>query len=561
LAEHFFPLWVSDPNTWQSWTETVVWLGAVGTVVYSQVYRYRRTSSPVQRQQIKWVVFGISVAFAGFIGVVTALAVSGAEAPTSPGTLAAYLVGYTFFGYLVMLFIPVSIGIAMLRHHLFDVDLVINRALVYGALTASVVGLYALVVGWLGLLLQTRESFAISLLAAGLVAVLFAPLRNRLQRGVNHLTYGERDEPYEVLSRLGQRLEATFAPEAALETIVGTVAQALKLPYAAIGLEQDGDLMMVAEYGTSIGEEVTLPLVYQGEPVGRLVLAPRSPGEEFTSSDRRLLDDLARQAGVVVHAARLTADLRLSRERLVSAREEERRRLRRDLHDGLGPQLAAQTLKVGSARSLYPRNPAAADTLLAELEADMEAALADVRRLVYNLRPPALDELGLAGAIREAAMQYDPRVTVASLESTRNLRIVVDAPERLPHLPAAVEVAAYRIVQEALTNVVRHADADSCLVRISLDDTLELEISDDGIGLTPDHPAGVGLTSMRERAVELGGTCEILPTPTGGTRVLARLPLEASARRHQVRVKGRSPEIPASRRAPIYQDKDRKPDA
>jgi signal transduction histidine kinase len=525
LAEHVFPLWVSDPNVWQNWIETVVWLGALGTVIYSQIHRYRHTSNAMQRQQIKWVVFGITSAFAGFLGISMALAASGAEVPTSPGALVAYLVGYTFIGYLAVLLIPLSIGIAMLRHHLFDVDLVINRTLVYGTLTASVVGLYVLVVGSLGMLLQTRENFVVSLLAAGLVAVMFAPLRNRLQRGINHLMYGERDEPYTVLSRLGQRLEATLAPDAALRTIVETVAQALKLPYAAITLKQGDEFAVAAEYGTPAREAAIIPLAYQTEQVGQLILTPRSPGEEFTSSDRRLLDDLARQAGVAVHALRLTADLQRSRERLVTAREEERRRLRRDLHDGLGPQIAAQTLKVGSARSLYPRDPAAADALLGELEADMEAALAEVRRLVYNLRPPALDELGLADAIREAAAQYGTRQAAESSDKAERLHLSVDAPDSLPSLPAAVEVATYRIVQEALTNVVRHAGARRCVIRLSLGGALELEITDDGVGLPEDRHAGVGLTSMRERAAELGGTCVIEAPPGGGTRVLARLPL------------------------------------
>ena len=271
----------------------------------------------------------------------------------------------------------------------------------------------------------------------------------------------------------------------------------------------------MAEYGAPAGEPVVLLLVHQMEPVGKLLLSPRAPGETFSASDRRLLEDLARQAGVAVHAARLTADLRRSRERLVSTREEERRRLRRDLHDGLGPRLAAQTLKVGSARSLYPRDPAVADALLVGLEADMEAALSDIRDLVYGLRPPALDDLGLAGAIREAADRY----------ATEDLRITVHAPEALRDLPAAVEVAAYRIAQEALTNVVRHARAGSCLVRLSVAGELELEVSDDGSGVPADRPAGVGLSSMKERAAELGGTLEILSTPERGTRVLARLPL------------------------------------
>jgi signal transduction histidine kinase len=521
LAEHLFPDWVTDPNAWLTLIETVVWFGALGTVIYSQAYRYRRTSSSAQRQQIKWVVYGISTAFAGFLAIDLALsAFAGAPEPAAPGELLAYLIGYTFLSYLVVLLVPVTIGIAMLRYHLFDVDLVINRTLVYGTLTASIVGIYVIVVGGLGTLLQARGNFLISLLAAGSIAVLFAPLRARLQRGVNHLMYGERDEPYKVLSRLGERLEATLAPDATLNAIVETVAQALRLPYAGIDLRQDEEFVTVAEHGTPTGESITLALAYQAGEVGRLVLAPRSQGEEFTASDRRLLEDIARQAGVAVHAVRLTDDLRRSKERLVAAREEERRRLRRDLHDGLGPQLAAQTLKVGSARSLYPRDPAAADTLLAGLEADMEAALADVRRLVYNLRPPTLDELGLAGAIREAATQY-----AGNQGKDPDLRISIDAPERLPHLPAAVEVATYRIAQEAMTNVVRHANARSCLVRLSLDGALELEITDDGIGIPPDHPAGVGLASMRERAIELGGKCEILLPPAGGTSVLARLPL------------------------------------
>ncbi|MGH3147255.1 MAG: hypothetical protein ACRDTR_15770, partial [Rubrobacter sp.] len=236
LAEHFFPRWVSDPNAWQDLTETVVWLGAVGTVIYSQIHRYRHASSPVQRQQIKWVVFGISAAIAGFLGINMALAASGAEMPTSPGELVAYLVGYTFIGYLAVLLIPVSIGIAVLRNHLFDIDLIINRTLVYGALTASVVLLYVLVVGALGELLKVSGNVIISLIATGLAAVLFQPLRDRLQRGVNHLMYGERDEPYSILSRLGQRLESTLAPHAVLPAVVRTIAEALKLPYVTIEL-------------------------------------------------------------------------------------------------------------------------------------------------------------------------------------------------------------------------------------------------------------------------------------------------------------------------------------
>ena len=224
-------------------------------------------------------------------------------------------------------------------------------------LDRSVVGIYVVAVGGLGVLFQARGNLSISLLATGLVAVLFQPLRGRLQRDVNRLMYGERDDPYAVTSRLGRRLEAALAPESVLSTIAETVAQALKLPYAAILLKEGEGFRSAAAYGSPRGEPETLPLVYQREEIGRLVLSPRSPGESFSDADRRLLEDLARQAEVAVHAVRLTADLQRSRERLVATREEERRRLRRDLHDGLGAQLAGLNVQAGTLRRLIPQDP------------------------------------------------------------------------------------------------------------------------------------------------------------------------------------------------------------
>jgi signal transduction histidine kinase len=246
-----------------------------------------------------------------------------------------------------------------------------------------------------------------------------------------------------------------------------------------------------------------------------LCLAPRSGEDGFSAAERRLLEDIALQAGVAAHAVRLTADLQRSRERLITAREEERRRLRRDLHDGLGPQLASLTLTIAAARELLRHDLDAADRLLQELSVHAQAAMADIRRVVYDLRPPALDDLGLVLALREQAARY----------SQAGLQITIDAPDRLPPLPAAVEVAAYRIVQEALTNVVRHAEAHICSVCLSLADTLIVEIRDDGAGMPPDSRAGVGHMSMRERAAELGGLCQIETMPGQGVCIRARLPL------------------------------------
>ena len=471
--------------------------------IASLVVRYRR-SRDAERQQLRWFIWAAALAPFGLIG----------------NTLfpnLAWLIG----GVSVSL-VPLAIGIAILKYRLYDIDLIINRTLVYGALTASVVGIYVLVVGYLGALLRVENSLSVSLAATGLVAVLFAPLRDRLQRSVNRLMYGERDDPYKVISYLGERLEGTLAPEAVLPTIVQTVREALKLPYAAIALREGEELVIAAEHGSPVNETLRFPLVYHGETVGYLLLAPRAPGEGFSSADRRLLDSLARQAGIAVHAVRLTNDLQRSRERLVSTREEERRRLRRDLHDGLGPMLGSLTLKLDVADDMVEEDPATARALIHDLKTQTQSAVADIRRLVYALRPPALDDLGLVAAIRETAAQY----------GANGLRVSVEAPEDLPPLPAAVEVAAYRIAQEAMTNVARHAEANKCVVRLTLDKEtgqLDLEVRDDGRGLSPERGQGVGLSSMRERAEELGGSCVVESSSAGGTRVRATLPCTAPA--------------------------------
>ncbi len=504
----------------------LVLLGEVAILAAAQLYRYRRVSSPLERQQTKWVVFGLAVPTTVSVGGTVLYLIFPALAdPSSPyGSL--YQLAYTVVNTCLTLLFPLSFGFAMLRARLWDIDVLINRTLVYGALTAFIVGVYVLVVGILSTLLHAFGNVFISLLATGLVAVLFQPLRARLQRMINRLMFGERDDPHAVLSRLGSRLEATLAPEAILSTIVETVAQALKLPYAAIALKQGDEFITAASYGLLQDKPFILPLVYHTEAIGQLLLGPRAPGDSFTAADRRLLEDIARQAGVAVHAVRLTADLQHSRERLVTTREEERRRLRRDLHDGLGSTLAALHLQAGVIRTLMQRDLAAADTEVLDLQAEIRAAITDIRRLAYALRPPTLDELGLVGAIRQYAAQYDTR-NGSEGEPGSDLRVVVEAPEQLPALPAAVEVAAYRIVQEALTNVVRHAQARSCRICLSLPGghDLQVEVIDDGVGLPKEPCAGVGLLSMRERAEEVGGLCVVEPAPERGTRVLANLPL------------------------------------
>jgi signal transduction histidine kinase len=523
LAEHLVPAWNTDPATWQVVTESVVWLTALATVIYSQIRRYRSASTSRHKQQIKWVVFGIVVALAGFLVSNVALSTAGAlPEPETPHQTLAYLLGYSVGSYLLMLIVPVTIGIAVLRHRLLDIDLVISRTLVYVTLTGGVIGLYLLVVGALGTAVRPSGNLMASLLAVGVIAVAFAPVRSRLQRAVNRLVYGHRDEPYAVIAQMGRRLESTLTPDAVLPAVVRTVRDALKLPYVAIELGQGASLTAVAVAGEPVRDPVRQPLIYRGETVGQLVLGPRTGEDGFTAGERRLLEDLAHQIAVAAHAVQLTeeavrlsADLQRSRERLVTAREEERHRLRRDLHDELGPQLATLAMTADAARDAIAGNPSHARHLLDGLIQQTQDAVADVRRLGSELRPPALDALGLTGALRMLADQ------------PTGLHVDVVAPDDLPPLPAAVEVAAYRIAAEAVRNVVRHANASTCSLRIALDqsrDGLLIEVTDDGRGIGTNRGSGVGLSSMYERAAELGGTFTIANQPPRGTVVRAVLP-------------------------------------
>jgi signal transduction histidine kinase len=482
----------------------VALLGLSGLVSIGLLLLRFRTAVGLERQQYIWVVLAMGFIVLAFVADFAARASNtGAFVVTGPALGIAFTL------------LPITMGVAILRYHLWDIDILISRTLVYLCLSASVVAIYVFIVGWLGTTFQTGSNLFFSLLATGVVAVLFQPLRERIQRMVNLRIYGERDEPYTAISRLSRRLEDALAVESVLPAIASTIREALKLPYAAVALQlQHGGAQSLVASGVPTAHPLRLPLMYQQEPVGELLLAPRAPGESFSPADRRLLDDLARQAGVAVHAVRLTHELQHARERLVAAREEERRRLRRDLHDGLGSQLAALNLQAGALRGLIETDPTAAQTEVGELRAQLKDAIASIRTLVHSLRPPAIDELGLLTALRERARQFN----------SAELEIDVRLPEQLPELSAAVEVALYRIVEEALTNVTKHAHARHCVVRLAVGATVQLTVDDDGRGIGAGAGLGVGLGSMRERAEELGGVCAIEPAVGGGTSVSVRLP-------------------------------------
>ena len=406
--------------------------------------------------------------------------------------------------------LPFAVGFAVLARGLYDLKTAVNRTLVWVTLSAIVLIVGALVVVAAGSLFDASGAAWLPWLAAGCVAVVLIPLHAAVQRAVNRLSFGRWDEPYDILAGLGQRLEAAADIDGLLAHAVAEL-QALGLSGVTI---RDVDGRALAGGGTLAGTPAELPLAAFGRPVGTLSYATETA---LRARDLRLLDDLAGHLGGVLHAHQLTADLQRALERLVVAREEERRRLRRDLHDGLGPALAGHLLRLDLiAGSLDPRSRASAE--VGALREELHATVLEVRRVVEGLRPPALDDLGLAGALGQVVRR-----------STAGTPLVVDLQvAELPSLPAAMEVATFRIVSEAVTNVVRHAGATTCRVTVEIAGAeLHATVEDDGCGIDPERLArgGHGLQTMRERAEELRGRLHVVSA--GGTTVALELPLPA----------------------------------
>jgi len=497
-------------------------------VLYAQFYRYRHIASGEERQQIKWVVYGLGIML--IIQIATSFPYFWSFTLPEGSPYPFWLALTTALYFLSFAALPVSLTIAIMRYRLYDIDILINRTLVYGALSAILIGLYVVVVGSLSILFQIKNNLLISLMVTGLVAVLFQPLRAWLQARVSRLLFGDRDNPAIVLARLGEQIEANVALGELLVGILETVSKSLKLPYAAVELGSGEEAITAAEYGRPLHTTERLPLVTRGKQIGHLIVSPRSPGHGFSAAERLLLENIARQTGTAVYAGQLYADLQNSRQKIVTAREEERRRLRRDLHDGLGPTMAGQTLKLDAAIDLISgdpktgqgKNPAGATKLLLELKEQTQESVKNIRRIVYALRPPALDDLGLIPAIQAHVDQQS--------RSLGRLQVKVNArQEELPPLPAAVEVVVYRIILEAFTNVLRHAQAQTCQINLSVTEDpprwLHMEIVDDGRGLSHDVKHGVGLSAMRERVEEVGGAFKIESMPDEGTLVWARIPI------------------------------------
>ncbi|WP_433373998.1 sensor histidine kinase [Streptosporangium sp. CA-115845] len=480
---------------WRSGLAAVPALLVVSLLVSVLAFAWRfRGSAGVRRAQLRWMLMAALLN--------AALILASAVVDGLPQDL-SFVVS--------LVAVAAAVVVAVSRYRLYDIDPVLGWTLLYGGLAVAVVAIDVPVFVSLGAIIDEPVA---AVLAAVLVGVVYAPLRERVRRWVNRGLMG-RTEPYEVVSALARRLEESVRPEELLLQVAKAVSAVFRSPYVRVELDRADGKTVVVEHGTSSEDVVVLPFAYRDVPIGRLVLVLRA-GARPAESDQRLLADVVRQAAAAVRATALTEELQHSRERLVTGVAEERRRLRRDLHDGLGPTLAAAALKVEAAHNLLTRDPGTAREALDQVRKDLSTMLGNVRRLVHDLRPPALDQFGLAGALRQEAARF----------RGDGLAVRVEVEGDLTGLSAASEVAAYRIVCEALTNVARHAGADTCHVRVAVaGNELEVEVTDDGHGVLPGAVVGVGLVGMRERAEELGGQCAVGVGRGGGTRVHAVLPV------------------------------------
>ncbi|WP_171074215.1 sensor histidine kinase [Nonomuraea basaltis] len=450
--------------------------------VSSLAVRYRR-AQPGARRQLQWVLAA---------ALVTVVMLGAGQLLQVAGPLLVALAPVP---------LPVAVAVAVVAHRLWDLDLLLSRALAFGAVSVLLLGAYALAVFTLGRVVGAAAS-------AALVAFAVHPLYTRVRARANQLVYGDRDDPRQTLRRLGSRLSDAEPPGRLLDRMAAELGRSLRVHY--VGVEESGAI--VAQWGRPAEASERVPLHHSGERVGTLVI-----GERLRPRDHALLSELAPHLAVAVRAHRLGADLERSHRRLLAARQEERDRLLYELHDGLGPTLAALALHIDRGRGLIDTDPGQAKHLLGDLALRTRTTVDTVRAIVHDLAPPPLDDLGLADALAELGRGF-----------AGHLEVDVDTPPDLPDLPAAVELAAYRITAEALTNAARHAQASTCTIRLRAQDDLELRVDDNGIGMASPTRHGFGLTSMRRRAEELNGTFDLLTGTGPGTSVLVRLPLNGT---------------------------------
>jgi signal transduction histidine kinase len=502
-------------------------VGLVGAIA-QLIVRLRRSRGD-EHLQLKWF------AYAGVVGPLLVLVPTFANATNGILGSIVWTVG--------PLIVILAVGVSVLKYRLYDIDVVINKTLVYGLLAAFITAVYVAIVVGIGAAVGqgSQPNLGLSIAATAVVAVAFQPVRHGVQGFANRLVYGERATPYEVLSSFSERVAGDVGGEEILVRMARTLGEATGAATAGVWLVEGAQLRTAASWPEGgrgappvrlpeapadplpIEATLALPVRHQDELLGAISLI-KPAGERLRPAEEQLTRDLASQAGLVLHNVRLTTELRArleelsaSRRRLVSAQDAARRRLERNIHDGAQQQLVALSVKTNLARQLLTRDPDRAESMLHALRADVDRATEDLAELARGTVPAALTELGLVEALRA--------------QSARGVVPVrVEAPATLPELPAGAEAAAYFCVLEALQNVSKYAGASRAVVRLSVSDGGELrfEVDDDGRGFDASATSyGTGLRGIAERLAALDGTLEVSSVPGHGTTVVGRIPVHA----------------------------------
>jgi signal transduction histidine kinase len=496
--------------------------------IVSLVFRYRRAGT-VEREQLKWLVY------AGGL-IVTAVLVTAPIEPFLSPNDATNLQNATSSGSIAL--VPIAIGIAIFRYHLYDIDVVINKTLVYGSLAVFITGVYVAIVVGIGSLAQrgTRPSLALSIAATAVVAIAFQPVRAWVQRLANRLVYGRRATPYQVLADFAGRMAGAYGAENLLPRMARILAEGTAATRADVWLKSGevfhdgaawppGAPPLPPARATAAGvpayaaADRILPVRYQGEVLGALSVSKR-PGESLTPTEDRLLADLAGQVGLVLKNAGLREQLlarleeiRASRLRLVAAQDSERRRIERNIHDGAQQQLVALAIKLSITESMIGTDTDGERELLAELRQDAAGAAEDLRDLARGIYPPLLASQGLAAALEAQARKAPVPTTVSA--------------DGVGRYPQEMEAAVYFCVLEALQNVAKYAGATRAEVKLTASGhDLRFEVTDDGAGFDSDSRGyGTGLQGMADRLHAQGGSLDVRSATGAGTTITGRLPV------------------------------------
>jgi signal transduction histidine kinase len=504
------------------WLEVGLWpalLGLFVLAVVSMIIRFRR-SRGVERQQLKWFAFAVVVLVTYFVvtAVLEGLGISG-------GDFGEFVSGLALLG------IPVAVGIAILQYRLWDLDVVVKKAVVAATLVVLALAAYAGAVALLATLTADRGNTGALFAVALALGIAFRPVMRFARRFADRLVYGKRATPYEVLTEFSERVGTSYATEDVLPRMAQVLGEGTGADVARIWLLVGNEFRPAAAWPA---DSAPAPAVKAGRPgafevPGEAVTEVRDRGEllgalslrmpasdPMSPSKEKLAKDLAAQAGLVLRNVRLVEDVRASRQRLVAAQDEERRRLERNIHDGAQQQLVALAVKARLARQLTERDPAKAAEVLGQIEAETQTALEDLRDLARGIYPPLLADRGLVAALEAQSRKS-------------HLGVEVDADD-LGRYPADVEATVYFCALEALQNIAKYAEADRTVIRLAQSNgSLSFEVVDDGRGFDADAVAsGSGLQGMADRLAAVGGSLEIRSAPGRGTTVAGRVPVTAA---------------------------------